>query len=185
MNTGLLEDVSRDPGLAPSGVIDPLALAIFRCDLDEGFFESGQVVFDLFTAASEATLQIAPFLDQVDPLQGVGVGDTSLDFGEPLQQRFDAHLASTLRLVLLESDEVATHRVALTTTCGKRVLVLVRQGRLCCSLPGRHSPIVTLKPMVCKSGHRLRADSFKSQMRHSCTVKGAGRRAVEAREDRP
>lgn len=152
MNMCLRQDFGRDSRLAPGGVVDAFPLAILSGHIDKSSLERGKVVLTVVAAVREALLDVPALLDQVDALEGIGFVDAIPQAVEPLLQRLEAHLPPAPRLVLLQCYEVATHRMALATSCRKRVLVLGCEGRLCSSLTWGHRDSFAESRRLCKTG---------------------------------
>ncbi|MDZ7734397.1 MAG: hypothetical protein U5R31_16170 [Acidimicrobiia bacterium] len=85
---------------------------------------SSSCEIDLFLGLGDLASEIEALLDQLEPLQRVGIIDLGLDPLEPLLHGFGGALASPLRFVGLERFEIATNSTALCPALGEGRLVL-------------------------------------------------------------
>src|SRR5690606_34547153 len=147
---GPLEHGGVDPELPPGRVGDALAGAVGPGRLHELLLELGEVHLGL--GRLQLALEVEALLDQLEPLEGVGLGQLLFDLGQSLLDRFRRPLASTPRLVGFERLKIAPTGTALISALGQRGLVLLGLG--VSGLLGGHvaQPIRRLHPpLICCS----------------------------------
>ena len=168
MDPSALQHVSGDADLAPRLVINSLALAVLGGDDDECIFESGHVVFGVRIGGLDTLLEIATLLNEVNTLQGIGVGDAGFDAFKSLAERLGRNLSPAPRPVLLEGHEVAPDCISLTTACSERTFVLVTEGGFGLSLTGRHGTIVARIASICNALSK-EPPQIRSRHRSACS----------------
>src|SRR5690606_16467818 len=107
--------------LPPGGVGDPLALAVGPGGLDEALLELDEIHLGL--VGLQLGGEVQALLDELEPLQGVGILQLGLDAGQPLLDGLWGPLAAPAGLVSVERLQVPAHRTALIAALGERRLV--------------------------------------------------------------
>ena len=106
------QHLGRDARLAPGGVVDALAGAVLRRPRRRSASSSDEMS-SAPSPPSRRALDGLALLDEVEPLQGIGVAQACLDIVELLAQRLGARAATAARAAALERLEIAAHGEAL------------------------------------------------------------------------
>ncbi len=154
MNTGAREHLGGHSDLAPSLVLDSLALAVFGCHLYERLLERFDVNLVGVPCASKTAIEIPALLDEMRTLQRIGSRDLCVDLLPARHKRVSAHLAAASRAVLFQRDKIAAHGIALAAALCESILVGISESALVLSLSfaWRHITSVAAKATKCNLG---------------------------------
>ena len=141
------EHVCGHTDLAPGRVVDPFATSVLRRSFNEGELETGNVLAPI--ARSETIFDDLALLDEVEPLERVGIADFGLDLGQLSVQGIGALLAATARPISLQRLKVTADCESLRAASGEGCFVLIRHNwAFSC---GRHDSMMSERSKGCNS----------------------------------